>query len=189
MTNTQNCEAPPRWREYRQVRLPLAPPLYRLSGRVHSLQSWTIKGAGSELLFTWLIVTYRHFAYDIGRNSAPSSSDTGMETNIKSLFTRMMSEPSAEARNSPYPVVSTVCASQQPQADQPGPLFQNVNGVVPSFCHFLEVCGSLHDSAKYRQCFIKIPNTLKFKKVRHNLSCICSCKQFQVLFSASDLPG
>ena len=104
-----------------------------------------------------------------------------METSIKSLFMRMMSEPSAEAENSPYPIVSTVCASQQPQADQPGPCFRNFNGVVPSFRHFLEVCGSLHDSAKYRQRLNKIPNTLKSKKVRKNLSCIFSCKQNQVL--------
>ena len=64
---------------------------------------------------------YRHLAYDIGRNSTPSSSEMGMETKNKSLFMRMMSEPSAEAGNSPYPVASTVCALQQPQADQPGP--------------------------------------------------------------------
>ena len=103
-----------------------------------------------------------------------------METNIERLFMRMMSEPSAEAGNSPYPVVSTVCASQQPDADQPGPCFRISMALFPFFRHFFELCGSLHDSAKYRQCSNKIPNTLRFEKVRKNLSCICLCKQIEV---------
>ena len=56
MTITHNCEPPLRWREHRQVRLPFAPPLYKLSGHEYSLRSRTIKGAGSELLFPRLIV-------------------------------------------------------------------------------------------------------------------------------------
>lgn len=56
MTTTQNDEAPLRWWEHRQVRLPFAPLLYELSGREYSFQSRTIKGAGSELLFPRLIV-------------------------------------------------------------------------------------------------------------------------------------
>ena len=88
-----------------------------------------------------LSTAYRHFAYDIGRNSAPSSSDMGMETYIKRLFMRMMSEPSAEAGKSPYPVVSTVCALQQHQADQPGPCFRISMALSPPFATSLKCVG------------------------------------------------
>ena len=64
-----------------------------------------------------------------------------METNIERLFMRMMSEPSAEAGNSPYPVVSTVCASQQPDADQPGPCFRISMALFPFFATSLNYVG------------------------------------------------
>ena len=56
ITITSDCEAPLQWREHRQGRLPYAPPLYKFSGCVYSLQSRKIKGAGSELIFPQLIV-------------------------------------------------------------------------------------------------------------------------------------
>ena len=135
MTISQNCEAPLRWRERRQARLPHAPPTPQIV-RTCILVAGPVN-QGSRVRAP-LSTAHRHFAYDIGHNSAPSSSEMGMESNMKSLFMRMMSEPSAEARNSPYPVVSTVCALQQPQADQPGPCSRTSMTLSPPFATSLK---------------------------------------------------
>ena len=89
MATTQECDAPLRWRECYQARVPYALPPDKLSACVLIVEP---SNHGSRVRGP-LATAYRHFAYRIGRNSTPSSSEMGRKIKIKGLFMQMMSEP------------------------------------------------------------------------------------------------